>query len=259
MIFYMVFVEIMVFVGSFVVSLLYVWLGLAYAIALMLVLHCMGFKVSFVMPVVLASQIVAALLGSILRGRSSVYGGFRSPLIIAVAAIAAYASASFLGVALSDDVRLWGIEALLIIAIVLNLSGEKRASSRSRLNDLPISIAAGLSSGVVKGVLGGGITPMLIAIQRLGGVDIDVVLFRTLFAQVIMCMTAFVPYTLAFGFDFKLFALLSLGSLMGVVLGYRLLAPLSKELRVKLVSLVMGLLALALFIKLLLEVICVWR
>ncbi|MHC1637269.1 MAG: TSUP family transporter [Candidatus Nezhaarchaeales archaeon] len=249
--------EAIVFIGSLVVSLLYAWLGLAYAVALILILHAIGVEISVVLPVVLASQVIAAFLGSIFRRKSSANRIIRNPKIIAIAAIAAYTSASSIGIALSDHARLWGLMALLVVAAMLNMTSRESNPASSRRNDLSISIVAGLSSGVIKGVLGGGITPMLIAIQRFGKIDIDETLFRTLFAQTIICLTALIPYALAFGFDFKLFTMVSLGSIAGVALGYKLIAPISRELRVKLVSLVMIFLALALFIKLLLEVICV--
>ena len=246
----------MIFIGSLTVSLLYSWLGLAYTGTLILILHSIGIEISAVVTVTLASQIITAFLGSLLRRKLSTNGDVKNPLLIAVVAIATYSSASLIDVTLSDNTRLGGIMVILVLTAILNIASKEGDPCSSR-GGLLINVVAGLSSGVVKGVLGGGMTPTLIAIQRFGKIDIDETFYRTLLAQTIICLAALIPYTLAFGFDFKLFTIVSLGSITGVTLGYKIIAPISKELRVKLVSLIMVLLTLAYLIKFLLEVVCV--
>ena len=245
--------ELLLLLGSAVVSFLYAWLGLAYAIALMLILHMLGVQLGVAIPVILASQIIAASLGVALRrDHPSKRRSVKSSAVIAVAALSAYLSALLVGVSLDDYSRLIGLMLILLVSAAINFMGD-RWRREDPPNSTAIDVATGISAGVVKGVFGGGITPMLIATQRLGGLGIDETLFRTLFAHIIMCLTALVPYVLRYGFDLEMFTFIVLGSVVGVLAGYLLLRRVKPSIRVKLASTVMVALAIALFIKLLFE------
>ncbi len=205
--------------GSTIVSILYVWLGTPYASTMMLVFAFMGMDLKRVVGTILVSQIFAAFLGSYLRKKrvSDPELGTVHGLAIGMSATVAFLAAFLLGTSLPNESRLALNASMLAIAGVALLLPLRRTSTKIR--SLATSIGIGACTGMVKGLLGGSATPMLIATHRLLGLGIDDAMFRTLIAEVPLCLAASVPYVAMYGLPPTILATLFAGCVLGTSLG----------------------------------------
>ena len=231
------------------------WLGLAYAGVLMLLLYLSGFEISESMPLILFTQLISAILGSgarldiIIVRRSSII----EVLSIGVASILALLSAQFIGVYLSDDLRVLGVGVLLITAGAVNSLTFRERSIEGFGGVYIYPLFSGFTAGFVKGVLGAGITPLLIMFQRVLGRGFDDVVFRVLSSEILVILFAFIPYLLFYGLD--LFKLLPISlSVLASVYVFRFLGstPISKRSRlistISMISLGVWLIAIQLYV-----------
>ena len=100
--------------------------------------------------------------------------------MVGVSAAIAFLSALLLGVYVTDSLRLALNACLMLIAAITNYLA-RETSRHARLSEL---VGIGALTGLVKGVLGGSATPVLITSHRLLGLNIDETMFRTLLSEV---------------------------------------------------------------------------
>ncbi len=213
-------VGVLLAASSFTIALLYSWLGLAYASSLILVSGLLGLDVNGLVAAILLSQVAAAAAGTLQAGRAR---GGRVPArslgeaaVMASAALGGLAAALLVGVRLPGHARVYGNALLLLAAAATNLA---RGRGGGGGGGVARYAAAGAATGVVKGVLGGGATPVLIAAQRLLGVGIDEAVFKTLAAEVVICSAVAAPYAASYGLHAWAAACMVPASAAGGVLG----------------------------------------
>lgn len=235
---------------SAVSALLYSWLGMAYAMSLMTLLSLTEVSVNEALAAILGSQAVAALMGSYFRRSlvNDVNASVKHSIVIGLSALSSFMAALTLGVRLSEDVRLLSVAVMLLFTAILVRFEVKLGRGFSDNNTG--NVFAGVAAGFMKGVLGAGVTPMLISLQRLAGLNFDETMFRTLLAEIVICLAALIPYSIAYGVEPLALITLCVGSALGVVLGRVLLKPLGQKTRSLLSFVVMVLFSAVLFIEL---------
>ncbi len=246
--------ELIILLSGVLASIMYVWLGVGYALSVMLVLALVGINVTSLLPEMLLSQFIISLLGSFIRGRlsSNVRASIKNGGIIAISAYASFTSAMFLGIKLRDDVRLLALAGVLMAASVVLIMIRDKHNNRGNINHFKVSLVTGVVAGVVKGVIGAAVTPVMLIIQKVGGLSIDEGLLRSLLAESVICLTAFIPYAMALSFSLSYFITLLVGSVIGVTLGYTVIARRHSSVKVMASSISMALISGILLIKVLL-------
>ena len=229
-------------------GLLYVWLGLNYAAIIIAAIFCISGNVVSFIPTVLISQALTSILGAKLRSSliEDTAKNTLKGLAMAISALIAFLSASIVGTILNDNIR------VLLIAVIVLLSAFIIAipTSKNRYEEIHgMELIIGGIGGIVKGILGGGITPLLIALQKVCGIDIDSSIFRTLISEIVLCISAAIPYIVTYSIDFIDFIAIAIPSMIGAVIGLRIFKPLDRELRQRFVLVSMVVLSLILFIK----------
>ena len=224
-------VVLVVTLGSIAVSILYVWLGIAYASTMMLLLSLLNYDLRYVLGSLLTAQVVTSCFGAYFRRGLVIDSrrGIKYSGIVGVSAAIAFLSALLLGVYVTDSLRL-GINACLMLLAAITNYLARETSRHAKLSEL---ISIGALTGLVKGVLGGSATPILIASHRLLGLNIDETMFRTLLSEVPICIAASTPYIVIGGFNTTLFLSITLGSVLGTYLGMYLLSTRSRGMRRK--------------------------
>ena len=230
-------VVLVVTLGSIAVSILYVWLGIAYASTMMLLLSLLNYDLRYVLGSLLTAQVVTSCFGAYFRRGLVIDSrrGIKYSGIVGVSAAIAFLSALLLGVYVMDSLRLALNACLMLLAAITNYLA-RETSRHAKLSEL---ISIGALTGLVKGVLGGSATPILIASHRLLGLNIDETMFRTLLSEVPICIAASTPYIAIGGFNITLFLSIMLGSVLGTYLGMHLLRTRSRGTRRKASSVAM--------------------
>ena len=231
-----------------VVSMLYTWLGIAYASTIIVIAGLLGLDVNRLVAPILLSQVFAAAAGTTVRRVSRRGGGgagLLESMAMGAAALAALAAAMLVGVRLPGPERVYGNALLLAAAAAVNLARPASGRPGGRRGGLGGLLAAGLATGLVKGVLGGGATPVMVAAQRILGEGFDAAVLRTLAAELVICLVASAPYLLAYGANPAAFAVLSASSVAGVLLGSMASARVSQAARRTSSSILMAALAAA--------------
>jgi len=197
----------------------YAWLGICYASTMMLVATLAGYSLRHCLASILLAQVATALTTSVARlsevKRVERVGVASSGVVMGLSALASLLAAALLGTKLSDSTRLLANAAILIVTAAINAV---TPSTRSSANPKQAAFI-GILAGFVKGALGGGSTGVLLAGQRLLGVNFDRATHATLIAHLAMCLAALGPYTATQGIDLHTFTSLTIGSLIGCAIG----------------------------------------
>ncbi len=212
-------VLVVVFATSVMVSFLYSWLGLAYAMSFMVSSAIIGLDVNYMLPYILLSQAIISPFAAIIRGKRvvDVKLHFEESLVIGLSALVAFLAALMLGIRVSGYVKLVFIALLLVVASVINMLKDK-GDGRMRNSGYGLNVAAGVVAGFLKGVFGSGALPVLIGFQRLMGLSVDETVFRAFVTVSIVALASSVPYILNYGFEPDVFLSVLSGSLLGVFL-----------------------------------------
>ncbi len=213
------FAEVLVFVFSVVVAFLYSWIGLAYAMAFMVLLSFTGLDVNAMLSYILLSQATVSPFAAIFRSRFVVNVGlhFRESVVVGLSALAAFLAALVLGVRVSGFSKLVFVALLLIVSSVINiLNRETHGAGKVKSNGL--NVLVGVVVGFLKGVFGSGALPVLIGFQRLLGLSVDETVFRIFITVSIIAFASSIPYILNYGFEPAVFLTVLAGSLLGVFL-----------------------------------------
>ncbi len=197
----------------------YAWLGICYASTMMLVASLAGYSLRHCLASILLAQVVTALMTGLVRMNEVKEGSkgsiASSGLIMGFSALASLLAASLIGINLGDAERLRASALILFMTALINLAMPNRKLSANRGQ----ATLVGFLAGFVKGVLGGGATGVIVASQRLLGVNFDNATHTTLFAHLAMCLAALGPYLAIGGLDIGAFLSLSIGSLIGCAIG----------------------------------------
>ncbi len=193
----------------------------------MLLLAYSGRGIAEYMPIILSTQLIAAVAGA----------GFRLPRIrnpraslgesisIGLASVAAISSAQLVGVYMDDAYRTLYTGGLLVLAAGVNLFSVERDPWPSAGARYLYSVSSGALAGLVKGVLGAGITPLLIILQRIIGKGFEDTVFRVLSSEIIVIVSALIPYALYYGLDPIELAVCGVAAFTGVYIFRRLDNP----------------------------------
>ncbi len=246
--------EFLIILSGALASIMYVWLGVGYALSVMLIITLLGYSVTKALPEILLTQFVISVLGSYLRGKlsSDLGTSLRNGAVIAISAYASFISALLLGIKLHDVSRLLAIVAILMVASFMLIIRKGGTDPVPKVRQFKLSLVTGVLAGVVKGVIGAAVTPVMLVIQRVGGLSIDEGLLRSLLAESAICLTAFVPYVLTLKFSLAMFTYLLIGSLIGALVGYALIGRRGASVKVLASSLAMLVISGILLIKVLL-------
>ncbi len=232
-------------------AILFTLLSLGYATVFILILSFTGFtNLSEYVSIVLVSQIPVSMLAARLRGKlvSDKRHGTVNALVLGLSAIAGFTAALVLGVRLGDEVRVIALVTTSILAVVAMTSNSKP------INDTKSSsIVTGVIGGLVKGVLGGGVTPVILALQRITGIGLDDSMYRTFIALVLMSTASVIPYLLTYNINTVLLAAAIIGGLTGVVVGEKTVTLLTSSRREKYTAIAYGVLAIAGILSLILK------
>ncbi len=206
-------------------------LSLGYATVFILLLSLIGFtNLSRYVPIILLSQIPVSMLAARLRRRLVLNKkhGTINALVLGLSALAGFTAAITLGIRLGDETRVIALIATSILAAVALTSNAKSVNDTKGS-----SMVTGVIGGLVKGVLGGGVTPVILALQRITGISLDDSMYRTFIALALMSTASAMPYLLAYNVNAVLLVLAIIGGLIGVVLGEKTVSILPSGKREK--------------------------
>ncbi len=213
-------------------AIMFTLLSLGYATVFILTLNFIGVtSLSEYVSIVLLSQIPVSILAARLRRRivESKRHGTLNALILGVAAISGFTAALSLGIRLGDEARVIALSATSLLA-ALAMSNRASRTSDTRSS----SILTGIVGGIVKGVLGGGVTPVILALQRFAGLSLDDSMYRTFIALALMSIASSIPYMLSYSLDYVVLVSAIIGGLIGVVVGEKIVLVLTSRRREKL-------------------------
>lgn len=232
--------ELYILAASVVSGMLYSWLGLGYANVFLIILFITGTSTSEYISVIALSQVLASLLGAYLRRKLivNINSSMLGSIIIGISALASFLAALLVGVGLSDNARLITLTLVLILTSIL-----LRAKSIMKTNSRIPDVLAGIVGGAVKGVLGGGITPVIMVFQRMIGVSMDETLFKTFIALSIISLSTSIPYILFYGIGVEELLLAITGAVIGVSIGSTIARRQYSSMRINYSSTAYGLLA----------------
>jgi len=213
---------ILIFLFSCIASLGYSWFGIAYALTLIVFLGMLDLDINYLITGVLFSQLSTALFSSFLKKKMRFLGkkDFKSIIILTVSSLIAFLSAYFVGINISSSLRLLlSVYFLFFSGGVLLITVISTGSNEKKTNDEIVSLIAGFSGGIVKGIVGAGITPIMVGIQSVLGLKFDVIVSRTILSEVGIILATIIPYILKFGVELKITLILIIGGLVGVSIG----------------------------------------
>ncbi len=234
-----------VILSSFTASILYSWFGIAYALTLLAVFKLVLDNVNTLLTAVLFSQLVAAVISSLYRKNRFSHNKKDSYniYILTITSVLSFATALFLGVKISESYRTYLIGGLLFFSGCLILASliKKRTNVRS---EEMMSLIIGFLGGMVKGIVGAGITPILVSLQSISGVSFEKSIHRTIFSEILVLIAVLIPYTIAYGIVLDVTISASVGALLGAFAGYYLSKPLEEKMKGTISALVMILLSI---------------
>ncbi len=238
---------ILIFLFSCIASLGYSWFGIAYALTLIVFLGILDIDINYLITGILFSQLFTALFSSFLKKKMRFLDkkDYKSIIILMLSSLLAFLSAYFIGINISSSLRLllsiyflFFSGGVLLITAITTRTYEKKAS------DEIVSLIAGFSGGIVKGIVGAGITPIMVGIQSVLGLKFDVIVSRTILSEVGIILATIIPYLLRFGVDLRATMILIIGGIVGVSIGGYLNQKLHARRKVFISSFGMILLAL---------------
>lgn len=191
-------------------AFLYVWFGVGFGLLALSIIGFAGIPLAKLVGLILFTQAIAAIYGSLLRSAGGAKAPRGAPLFVGISAATAFTVAGALGVKIADKHRLLAVAVLLLLAAVVRKP--KKMASVESVDKL---LAIGLFAGAVKALVGGGLTPLFYIAYRLSGHDFDNAIHRTLVSEVAVCFAAAAPYLLTYSLD----PLQLLACLTGVAIG----------------------------------------
>ncbi len=205
---------------SLVASLLYSWMGVAFSLTMIVLVTLIGLDANTMMPSILAAQLTSALATSAHRTRSEQRGrrDAHSIALLTLGSLTAFTAAMFLGVGLRSETRVMASGLLLVasgFSLALLSLTKRSCKGNPRGGEALISVASGVAGGLVKGVVGAGITPVMIALQSLSCRDFGTIVYRTVFSELAILAATLIPYAASFGLEPEATLTAVSGSLLG--------------------------------------------
>ncbi len=117
--------------------------------------------------------------------------------------------------------------SLIILAILILMNNKQNIAKK---NHLPLSVVLGMLGGMIKTLVGGGYTLVIVLAQKLLGIDVRNSISLTPLIKVLPFSLLVVVYSLSGYFNVKFLVATILGSLLGMPIAANLLKETSKKL-----------------------------